>query len=523
MIIRPPRYLCDSLLNSAKLNPDKTVAIIEGYEYSYGELLKSAQQMALSLIKRGLQRGDRVAIYMDNTWPCIISIYAVTLAGGVFLVINPQTKPDKLEYIIKDSGAKILFSDTHLEKQIVEALSNLHNIEHLICSGDNSIVNNLREHYGDIVEYFEQLLDSSAILEEHINVTPSDLAALIYTSGSTGNPKGVMQSHLSMIFTVGSLIEYLRLSDEHLILNVLPFAFDYGLYQLLMAIHLGATLVLERSFTYPAVVFKRIEESSITVFPGVPTIFSMLLSAHRRKSLCFPSVTRVTNTAAALPADYVSGLKEVFPNALIYKMYGLTECKRVCYLEPELLEHKTKSVGKAIPGTETFILKKDGTSVKPGERGILYSRGPHVMMGYWNQPEMTAHMLKPGKFPGERILCTQDWFHMDDDGFMYFLGRSDDLIKTRGEKVSPIEVENVLHGINGINEAAVVGMQDEMLGQSIRAYVSLETGSELTDKMIRKLCMSKLENFMVPQEIIILDELPKTATGKISKKTLGNE
>lgn len=521
MIIMPQRYLCDSLINSARLNPDKTVAVIEGYAYSYGELLKSARQMALGLINRGLQRGDRVAIYMDNTWPCIISIYAVTLAGGAFLVINPQTKPDKLEYIIGDCGAKILLSDTHLEKQIVHALPNMDKIEHVICSGDDSVILQLHERFGENVESFQTVIESSDELKEHINITPSDLAALIYTSGSTGNPKGVMQSHLSMTFAIGSLIEYLRLTEEHVVLNVLPFAFDYGLYQLLMTIHLGATLVLERSFTYPAVVFKRIEEYSITAFPGVPTIFSMLLSTHRRNPLSFPSITRVTNTAAALPAEYVSGLKEIFPNALIFKMYGLTECKRVCYLEPELLEQKTKSVGKAIPGTETFILKKDGAPAKPGERGMLYSRGPHIMMGYWNQPEMTEHMLKPGKLPGERILCTQDWFHMDDDGFLYFLGRSDDLIKTRGEKVSPIEVENILHGIDGINEAAVIGVFDEMLGQSIRAYVSLETDSELTDKKIRKFCMSKLENFMVPQEVIILDELPKTATGKISKKTLG--
>jgi long-chain acyl-CoA synthetase len=521
MTIRPQRFLCESLLNSARLNPDKVAVVIEGVSYSYADLLKSAQQMAHGLVGRGLLRGDRVAIYMDNTWPCIVGIYATTLAGGVFLVINPQTKPEKLVYIIKDCTARILLSDAHLENQLIEALSNLDDIEHVISSGDGAVVNKLCKQFGATVESFENVLKSSSVLEEHVNVTPSDLAALIYTSGSTGNPKGVMHSHLSMTFALGSLIEYLRLTEEQVILNVLPFAFDYGLYQLLMSIHLGATLVLERSFTYPAVVFNRIHEYSITAFPGVPTIFSMLLSAHRRKPICFPSITRVTNTAAALPAEYVSSLKEIFPNALIYKMYGLTECKRVSYLEPEQLERKAKSVGKAIPGTEIYILKEDGTPAKPGETGILYVRGPHIMRGYWNQLEMSEHMLKPGKIPGEHVLCTQDWFHMDDEGFLYFEGRSDDIIKTRGEKVSPIEVENVLHGIDGVNEAAVVGIHDEALGQAIRAYVSIESDSKLTDKMIRKLCMTKLENFMVPQEVIIVDELPKTATGKISKKTLG--
>jgi acyl-coenzyme A synthetase/AMP-(fatty) acid ligase len=246
----------------------------------------------------------------------------------------------------------------------------------------------------------------------------------------------------------------------------------------------------------------------------------MLLAAHKRSPLCFPNVTRVTNTAAALPADYVILLQQIFPNALIYKMYGLTECKRVSYLEPELVDSKPASVGKAIPGTEIYLLDADGKPVAPGEHGILYVRGPHVMLGYWNQPTLSAHMLKPGPLPHERVLCTHDWFYTDDEGFLYFVGRSDDIIKTRGEKVSPIEVENVLHGIDGIIEAAIIGWPDDLLGEKICAFVALAEHCTLTDKHIRKLCLNQLENFMAPQEVIILDSLPKTTTGKISKKLL---
>lgn len=518
---KPNKILSDSFLTSAKTSPDKKVAIVEGREYSYGELENNAKRMAQALVDRGLHKGDRVAVYMDNSWPCIISIYAITLAGGVFLVINPQTKSEKLRYIIKDSGAAIIISETNLESQTVSALSNLDNLSHLICYGDDRVITRLMTELSHIiVEGFKHVMESTVFFEDSANIEASNLAALIYTSGSTGDPKGVMHSHSSMTFAIDSLVEYLRLSREQVILSVLPFSFDYGLYQLLMAVHLGATIVLERSFTYPAAIFKRIEEYSITAFPGVPTIFSLLLSAHRRNPLCFPSITRVTNTAAALPEEYLSDLKEIFPNALIYKMYGLTECKRACYLEPELIELKVNSVGKAIPGTEVFILKEDGTPARAGEVGVLHVRGPHIMMGYWNQPELTDYMLKPGKYPNERILCTHDLFHMDDDGFMYFLGRSDDIIKSRGEKVSPIEVENVLHGIDGISEAAVIGVSNETLGQSIHAYVSLEFDSILSDKKIKKICMSKLENFMVPQEVFIVDKLPKTTTGKISKKSL---
>jgi acyl-CoA synthetase (AMP-forming)/AMP-acid ligase II len=261
-------------------------------------------------------------------------------------------------------------------------------------------------------------------------------------------------------------------------------------------------------------------ETRVTVFPGVPTVFAMLLAAHGREPLCFPDVVRVTNTAAALPDDFALRLREVFPNALIYKMYGLTECKRVSYLEPELVDAKPGSVGKAIPGTEIYLLTADGKEVSTGEVGILHVRGPHVMLGYWNRPDLTDVMLKPGKLPGERVLCTQDHFRMDDEGFLYFVGRTDDIIKTRGEKVSPVEVENVLHAIPGIREAAVIGVQDDVLGQAIRAYVVPTAGASLNEREIRARCAARLENFMVPRDIVFCDDLPRTTTGKVSRKAL---
>jgi acyl-coenzyme A synthetase/AMP-(fatty) acid ligase len=201
-------------------------------------------------------------------------------------------------------------------------------------------------------------------------------------------------------------------------------------------------------------------------------------------------------------------------------MYGLTECKRVSYLEPELALEKPGSVGKAIPGTEVYLLSVKGQPVAPGESGILHVRGPHVMAGYWNRPDLSEHMLKPGKLPGERVLCTQDYFRMDDEGFLYFVGRSDDIIKTRGEKVSPAEVENALHSIPGVREVAVVGIPDELLGQAIRAYIVLEDNVTLAEKQVRILAAAHLENFMVPKEIVFCRDLPKTATGKVSKKLL---
>ncbi len=509
------RLLFHGLQEAAANHPDKEVAVVEGESFTYGELDNVSSRLAAALVEKGVNRGDRVAIYMDNTRACIESIYAVSKAGGVFLIINPQTKHDKLAYILNDSDAKVLLTDGHLSNIFMPNLADVDKLERVICSGELP-----KEEAAKPIEAFDDVVKNAGDAHVGVSVIPTDLCALIYTSGTTGNPKGVMHTHQSMVFVTGSLVEYMRLCHDDKILNVLPFAFDYGLYQLLMTTWLGATVVLERSFTYPAQVMKRMVEQQVTVFPGVPTIFNMLFAFHKRNKLCFDFVKRVTNTAAALPADSVPTLREIFPEALIFKMYGQTECKRVAYLEPELLDEIPQSVGKAIPGTEVFLLDVDGNLVPPGGDGILHVRGPHVMLGYWKLPERSADMLKDWKLPGEKILCTHDWFHQDEKGFLYFKGRSDDIIKSRGEKVSPVEVENALHSIDGIQEALVIGVDDELLGQAIKAFVSLEDGSTLNDKKIKRICTSKLENFMVPKEVVVMDSLPKTPSGKLTKKNL---
>jgi long-chain acyl-CoA synthetase len=511
---RSRRLLHDSLLDYAS-DPalrERTAVIAEGRSHDYGELFDDASRLAASLRELGAMRGDRIAIYMDNSWLCVVSIYATLLVGGVLVLINPQTKRDKLRFMLEDSGARILLTDGHLAKEFLPAMAGIRHLPAVMCSGDVPADHDIR--------CLEHAIGAAEITLHETGVIPLDLAALIYTSGSTGQPKGVMQTHQSMVFALGSLIQYLRLGRDDRILCVLPLAFDYGLYQLLMAIQLGGTLVLERSFTYPAQVFSRMREFDVTVFPGVPTIFAMLLSANEREALRFEGVSRVTNTAAALPDRSATRLREIFPNALIYKMYGLTECKRVSYLEPELAEAKPGSVGKAIPGTEVYLLDADGNPTPSGQVGILHVRGPHVMLGYWNRPDLSERMLRPGRLPGERVLCTQDHFRADADGYLYFVGRSDEIIKTRGEKVSPVEVENALQAIAGIREAAVIGVPDELLGQAIRAYVVLEPGALLSSGQIRAQCIAQLENFMVPQQIVLCADLPRTVTGKISKQAL---
>ncbi len=513
----PQRLLGEALINSAADYPLKTVLISKLKEYTYSNLEESALKLANYLVASGIQKGDLVAIYLNNSWECAVSIYGITFSGAAFLVINPQTKAEKFQYILNDSGAKTLISETGLHQEIIPTLGMSKSISELIITGGTSKFDEVQN---TKVSSLESILDSAKTDAILPGIIPNDLAALIYTSSSTGFPKGVMMTHQSMVFTSWSLIEYLRLSEEDRIILLSPLAFDYGLYQLLMAVTMGGSIIIEQSFIFQATIYKNIEKYKPTVFPGVPTIYAMMIAANKKNKLAFESIKRVTNTAAALPAEFIPDLKEIFPNALIFKMYGLTECKRVCYLEPELVDEKPASVGKAIPGTEVFLLSPEGEKVPQGERGILHIRGPHVMLGYWHKEKLSNEMLKPGFLPGERILCSNDWFRMDEEGFLYFLGRNDDIIKTRGEKVSPVEIENVIYKLKEIKEVVVFGVPDEILGESIVAIVTTYRNSDINEKDIQKECVLKLENFMIPQKVLFMDDMPKNANGKIDKKRL---
>jgi len=347
-----------------------------------------------------------------------------------------------------------------------------------------------------------------------------DLAALIYTSGSTGEPKGVMQTQGAMAFAVGSILEYLKMTADDRILLVLPMAFDYGLYQVLMSVYLGATVVVERSFVFLGRVYEVMRKHKVTVLPGVPTIFSIMQASVAESDLVFPDVRIVTNTAAVLHPSLLPALTTLFPKARIFKMYGLTECKRVSYLDPDLLADHPESVGIAIPGTTVCLRDRAGKPVPPGEPGILHVQGPHIMAGYWNRPEATARMLRLAPETGEVELVAQDLFTQDRNGLLYFVGRSDQIIKTRGEKVSPVEVENTLCQMDGISQAAVIGVPDPRLGEKILAYIVAAAGRTPAEGEVRRFCTARLENFMVPQKIIFLAELPRTGNNKIDKKLL---
>jgi acyl-coenzyme A synthetase/AMP-(fatty) acid ligase len=279
--------------------------------------------------------------------------------------------------------------------------------------------------------------------------------------------------------------------------------------------------VLENSFAFPAVILEKLEQERVTGFPGVPTIFTMMLDLDiAREKL--PHLRYMTNTAAALSPQQVERIRQKFSWARLYSMYGLTETKRTLYLPPEELDNRPGSVGVAIPGTEVWIEDAEGNRLGAGRTGELVVRGRHVMRGYWGEPDLSAQRFRPGPIAGERLCYTGDLFRMDAEGYMYFVGRKDEMIKSRGEKVSPKEVENVLYSLDGVKEAAVIGVPDSLLGQAVKAFVVTDQGL-VSRETVMAFCRERLEDFMVPREVEFVEELPKTASGKVDRRRLVQE
>ncbi len=508
------------LEQSAKRYPNKEALVFQKKRLTFIEIEKSANSIANALIHNGLQRQDRVAIYLENSVESVISIFGILKASGIFVVINSQSKAKKIEYILNDCQVKTLITDARHLVEISEILSKCPQLNSIIITEDGKKINVFKHLSPKIISFRNALSSYSSRCPLNNNID-LDLASLIYTSGSTGNPKGVMLTHLNMVSAATSIIEYLENTSNDVIINCLPLSFDYGLYQILMTFKFGGTVFLEKSFLYPYQIIDLIINEKITGFPIVPTIAAILLRLKNLHKYNFFNLRYITNTAQALPLKHIFQLQQLFPNTKIYSMYGLTECKRVSYLPPEELSKRPASVGKAMPNTEVYIVNDKGKKIiKPGKIGELVVRGANIMVGYWNRPDETAIAIREGCYPNTRVLYTGDLFKMDKDGYLYFIARKDDIIKTAGEKISPKEIENVLYDIEDVIEAAVIGVPDEILGQAIKAVVTLEKDSFITEKNIIQHCSKHLENFMVPKYIEIRQQLPKTSTGKISKKDL---
>jgi long-chain acyl-CoA synthetase len=474
-----------------------------------------ANRLAQALIERGVRRGDRVMFVLPNSVELVTGIFAASKASAVFVVVNHSTKPDKLARLLQDCRPAALIAPASKTDLAARFLDQYEWLKIAVLSGAAS---------ADILTRHRSMMSWDAVQTEFPSSRPvrnaidRDLACLIYTSGSSGTPKGVMSSHANVAFAASSVSAYHRNVPDDVILCALPLSFDYGLYQVLMSVKFGGTVVLESSFTYPVAVLKRMEAERVTGFPGVPTTFALLV----RMDLARFNLSRlryITNTGAALPTAHIQRLRTMLPHAEIFSCYGLTETKRTLYLPPDQIETRPGSVGIAIPGTEVWLEDETGGRVGPNEVGELVIRGGHVMQGYWEAPELTADRFRPGPLPGQRVCYSGDLFRMDEDGYLYFVGRKDDVFKSRGEKVAPKEIENVLYGLSDIVEAAVVAVPDPILGQAIKAIV-VAGNAGLSDKDVLRHCRAHLEDYMMPKFVEFVDVLPKSSNGKIQKADL---
>jgi long-chain acyl-CoA synthetase len=496
--------------------PGKLALVCDGQRYTYADIEARVDQLAKLLQARGVVRGERVALFLDNGIEMVAGVFAALRVGAVFMPINPMTKKEKLAYLLNDSRASAIVTHSALRgiwEQGLAANSTVHSCIVVTAATDGTALPERCLHYPTLCDLSEGLGVAADTIDQ-------DLAAIIYTSGSTGDPKGVMLSHLNMVSAARSVSTYLGLRESDVIICVLPLAFDYGLYQLLMAFKIGATLVLESSFAFPIKILELMASEYVTVFPGVPTIFSLLMNMKGLDAFDLSTLRMITNTAAALSEEHIRRLRALFPHATLFSMYGLTECKRVTYLPPEQLDVRPTSVGRGMPNEEVWLVDEVGRRLPNGSTGELVIRGSNVMRGYWEKPEETAKRLRPGPIAGEVVLYSGDLFRTDEEGWLYFVARKDDIIKSRGEKVSPREVENAIYSLHGVLDAAVVGVADEILGQAVKAFVVLQDDAKLSERDVIRHCLGHLENFMAPKYVEFVQELPKTDTGKIKKTGL---
>ncbi|MBI4998926.1 MAG: acyl--CoA ligase [Rhodocyclales bacterium] len=506
----PGPELTRAFLIAAARFPGKTALVCGDERVSYAELLPRVAGLARALQDSGLQRGDRVLLMLDNGIEFAVAMHALLLLGAVIVPVSPLTKTDKLRYLLIDTDAVALVAHATLAPAWQAALPRAPALRSVWVVGQADT---------DDARCRAWPGAAAAALPD-LAIDGRELAAIIYTSGTTGQPKGVMLSHDNMRAAWRSVQAYLHLREDDVIGLALPMTFSYGLYHVIMGLGLGATIVIERSVAFPVKLLQRFAAERVTVFPGVPTLFASLLGQDLA-AYDLGALRIATNAAAALPIAHLQRLRQAWPQMRFFAMYGLTECKRASYLAPEDIDARPASVGRGMPFQRHWLVDEDGRDVTVGGVGQLVGAGPHVMQGYWRRPGESAEKLRPAP-DGTPALYTGDIFRSDADGYLYFVSRSDDIIKSRGEKVSPVEVEHAICGLPGVIDAAVVGVPDELLGEAVQAYVRIATGVQLTERDVIRHCLATLESFMAPKRVVFVEELPVTDSGKVQRSGLRN-
>lgn len=507
------KSLAEVLQVTGAQSGDRIAVVSAGETRTYAQVDSDSSRLASSLQSAGFRRGARMVICLGNTYETVVAFWAGLKAGLVVSNVGADMPGASLNYIIVDSGAAVLVTTPGKMAELSQVSDEGRCLQTVILVGGAETDSNVASYAAVVAAGIGRPRDAGVI--------DVDLASIIYTSGSTGKPKGVMLTHRNMLTALDSLNAYLGYNRDDRVLCTLPLSFDYGLYQMLMCFSSGACLVLEKEFTSPLFLANKIREHDASIVPMVPPMVMLMYDYASRRNLQLPSVRMVTSTGAALKRPHISQIKTLFPEARIFSMYGLTECKRCTYLPPEDLDRKADSVGIAIPNTELWLVNEDGERIDaPNQVGELVIRGSTVMAGYWNDPQATAAKLRPGPYPGEMVLHTGDLCWLDADGYLYFHGRMDSVIKSRGMKVSPIEVEEFLYGIDGVISAVVVGVDSAAAGEALHAFVQVDSASGIDESSLLAICRQGLETHKIPESIELLDSLPRTSNGKFDIRSL---
>lgn len=507
--------------NAARRNPRAAALVYKADRLDYGGFADAVDRGAQGLLGHGLARGERVAIYLEKRLETAIGIFAASAAGGAFVPINPLLRPRQVGHILRDCAVRVLITSADRLGTLQEEIAESHDLRTVILV-DGGAAAPLREGIA-VTAWSDFLADPGATHARH-RVIDSDMTAILYTSGSTGRPKGVVLSHRNMVTGAHSVARYLENVPEDRILAALPFSFDAGLSQMTTAASVGACVVL-MNFLLPQDVVRTAAREGITGLAAVPPLW-VQLADQTWPAAAVDSLRYWTNTGGAMPAALLAKLRRALPKTDPVLMYGLTEAFRSTYLPPGELDRRPGSMGKAIPNVEVLVVRENGERCAPGEPGELVHRGPLVSMGYWNDPERTAQRFKPapGRPEGltlpEIAVWSGDTVKMDEDGYLYFVGRRDEMIKTSGYRVSPTEVEEVIYASGLVGEAAALGVPHPKLGQGIVVVVTAPAGGPLDAAALIDHCRKELPAFMVPHKVIRRDSLPRNPNGKIDRKSL---
>lgn len=503
---------------SAMRTPDAEAVAYQGQRLNYGSLVGKINAMSSALLSLGLDRNERVAVYIEKRIETVVALFGCSTAGGVFVPINPLLKPEQVAYILCDCNVRILVTSAERLSYLGNVLKKCQGLHTVVVVGTTQA---LPPFPGINIVPWNDVPRATQSAQAHRTID-SDMAAILYTSGSTGMPKGVVLSHRNLVAGAKSVAEYLHNTAGDRILSVLPLSFDYGLSQLTTAFYCGASIVL-MNYLLPRDIIKAVKDERITGLAAVPPLWIQLGQQKWEEGT---RLRYITNSGGKMPRSTLSTLRNLLPQSKIYLMYGLTEAFRSTILSPTELDKRPDSIGKAIPNAEVMVVRQDGTLCDVNEPGELVHRGALVALGYWNDPEKTAERFKPAPrqdagltFP-EIAVWSGDTVSMDEDGFLYFIGRNDDMIKVSGYRVSPTEVEEVVHTLAGVAEVAAMGIPHATLGQAIAVVVHC-IDAKLTHKLVMEECQRRLPAYMVPAHIEIWKEpLPRNSNGKIDRKSL---